>query len=86
MAMENDKTHFSNYTCPKCHGRTCTVSEFSTGNWAGKIPFRLSGNRYRAVTCTLCGYTEFYSLKVMAAQKAEVPAKETASTVIEKAD
>ncbi len=68
---------FSNYKCPKCCGKTCITSEASVGSLPKRLFFRTNDDRYVVVTCALCGYSEFYSLKVLATGKSEIPAKKT---------
>jgi len=59
------------YTCPKCRGRQPHVREVTISK-AGSIPFLASrDNRYIEVTCSLCGYTEFYNLAIYAASREE---------------
>ena len=74
---------FSNYVCLKCRGRSCVFSEVTIGNLPKKLLFRSHNQRYVLVTCELCGYTEMYSLNVLAKQNAVVSAKQT-TPVVEK--
>jgi predicted nucleic-acid-binding Zn-ribbon protein len=52
------------YTCPKCGGRTYeakgVVIQYSQLSQVFSIP----GNRYTAVICGRCRYTELYNLPV----------------------
>lgn len=73
--------YFTNYTCPKCRGRSCYTSEATIGGLRRRLFSRPQDNRYLIVTCSLCGYSEMYSLKVLASSKAEAPAKETAPVI-----
>jgi len=72
---------FSNYVCLKCRGRSCVFSEVTLGNLPKKLLFRSHNQRYVLVTCELCGYTEIYSLNVLAKQNAVVSAKQTTPAV-----
>ena len=50
----------SSYTCPKCG---CTSYEtgqirVSGGTWAAALD--VENKRYKSISCTKCGYTEFY--------------------------
>jgi len=61
------------FVCPKCHGRGGLAEDVAlpTGRLSGMLA--VSRGRYIAVSCSLCGYTEFYNLAVVA--HAEEPAK-----------
>ncbi|HOE95953.1 MAG TPA: zinc ribbon domain-containing protein [Candidatus Sumerlaeota bacterium] len=51
------------FVCPKCHGHGAHVQEVSVGRaMVNLLP--LPANSYLAVTCGLCGYTEFYHLAI----------------------
>ncbi|MGI6457902.1 MAG: zinc ribbon domain-containing protein [bacterium] len=80
--MDNYKKYFQNYTCPKCRGRSCLTSEVSVSHNQKKFFLAGKNSRFLAVTCSLCGYTEFYNLNVLATQKQEVP-KENAAPVVD---
>ena len=56
-----------NYACPKCRGRQPAVREVSLAKTGllDLLPGR--DNRYIEVTCTLCGYAEFYNRAVFLA-------------------
>ena len=48
------------YHCPKCSNTESDVAELrGAGGFWSKI-FDVQGQRYSAVTCTRCKYTEFY--------------------------
>ena len=76
---EESKALTQHYVCPKCRGRAADVREvaFSKSGLLDLLPSK--DNRYIEVTCTLCGYTEFYSRAIYIAahartgQPAEVP-------------
>ncbi|MBN2325636.1 MAG: hypothetical protein JXR73_00685 [Candidatus Omnitrophica bacterium] len=72
---------FSNYTCPKCRGRSCYTSEASIGALPRRLFSRSNDDRYVIVTCSLCGYSELYSLKVLASSQSEATAKKTTPAV-----
>lgn len=49
-----------NYTCPKCSAREYDIAEMrAAGGFWSKI-FDVQGQRYSAVICARCKYTEFY--------------------------
>lgn len=49
-----------NFTCPKCGDTRYEVAEMrAAGGFWSKI-FDVQGQRYSAVTCAQCKYTEFY--------------------------
>lgn len=83
--MIDTSQYFTNYVCPKCRGRSCITSEASIGGLHKRIFFRSRDNRYLIVTCSLCGYSELYSLNVLASGKSEVPAEKT-TPAVERAD
>lgn len=66
----------SNYICPKCRGKKPHVREVVIHkgrliHWLNiRLPFFSppQDTRYLEVTCSLCGYTEFYNLALYAAQ------------------
>lgn len=62
------------FACAKCHGRACTAQEVTLATPVlGVLP--LPGSvRYVAVSCSLCGFTEFFSLAVAAGDEARSPA------------
>ena len=48
------------YRCVKCGNSQCDTAEMrGAGGFWSKI-FDVQGQRYSAVTCTNCKYTEFY--------------------------
>lgn len=52
------------FVCPKCHGHGALVNEVSLGRGVTRM-LPLSPYRYLAVSCGLCGYTEFYLLAIV---------------------
>jgi predicted nucleic-acid-binding Zn-ribbon protein len=61
-SQEDFERHFK---CPKCHGAGALVEELQIGRArASVIP--QSRPRYIAVSCALCGYTEFYQTRIAA--------------------
>lgn len=49
-----------NYNCPKCGNRTAETDQIrTTGSGFTKF-FNIQNRRFLAVSCTKCGYTEFY--------------------------
>lgn len=61
------------YLCPKCRGRKGDLREvvLAKSGLLDLLPSR--GNRYIEVTCTLCGYTEFYNRALYLQSTAEEP-------------
>lgn len=60
--MADPKREFhQNYLCPKCRGSKPHVREiaFAKSGILDLLPSK--DNRYIEVTCSLCGYTEFYN-------------------------
>ena len=75
--MKIDKERIAEqFICAKCHNRTCHVDDaaVSTGPLSRVLPVPMG--RYLAVSCGLCGYTEFYNLAIHA--DAEQPAPRAA--------
>ena len=74
------RTLAHSYLCPKCRGHTPHVRDvtLSKSGLLDLLPSR--DNRYIEVTCTLCGYTEFYNralyVKACAAASEEVAEEE----------
>ena len=66
--MSREESLAANYNCPKCHGRNCRFEHVSLPH--GRLPIHTG--RYLAVTCGLCGFTEFYDQAVT--ESAEEPA------------
>lgn len=49
-----------NYNCPKCGNRTAETDQIrTTGSGFTKF-FNIQNRRFLAVSCTKCGFTEFY--------------------------
>lgn len=49
--------------CPKCGGTETAESEIAaTGTGLSKI-FDVQHNQFKVISCTKCGYSEFYNLK-----------------------
>ena len=57
------------YTCPKCGSQTYEMGQIrvSGGFWSSF--FDVGNKRYNAVSCTVCGYTEFYKKTVSGIQQ-----------------
>ena len=61
------------FVCPKCHGHGALAHEVSIGRGVARM-LALAPNRYLAVSCGLCGYTEFYQLAILEKETEEAPA------------
>ncbi len=48
------------YICPKCGGRKADVDQIRTTGAGFTKYFNIQNRKFTAVTCTHCGYTEFY--------------------------
>lgn len=48
------------YTCVKCGGRKADTDQIRTTGSGFTRYFNIQNRRFTAVTCTHCGYTEFY--------------------------
>jgi predicted nucleic-acid-binding Zn-ribbon protein len=66
VARKQSESRARSFACVKCRGRACTEREVTIAA-LGHGVFRMPAPaRYTAVTCALCGYTEFYSQAVVA--------------------
>ncbi|NQU44022.1 hypothetical protein HQ520_12110 [bacterium] len=75
--MKNTGKAAEIYICPKCRGRQPHVREVALVKTSLFGIFPCRDNRYIEVTCTLCGYTEFYNRAIYQRAQAEAPAKES---------
>ncbi|HPA48293.1 MAG TPA: zinc ribbon domain-containing protein [bacterium] len=66
------------WTCPKCRSRGCMTQEMSLTKASDKLVLRAGSEKYLALTCTLCGYSELYNMKVLARIAEEVPIENAA--------
>ena len=48
------------YTCQKCGGKKAEVDEIRTTGAGFTKYFNIQNRKFTAVSCTHCGYTEFY--------------------------
>ena len=61
-----DKMANINYVCPKCDSRNYEITNVSmTGSGIAKI-FDVQNNKFSAVSCSNCKYTEFYKAETSA--------------------
>ncbi|MCB2154106.1 hypothetical protein KQI84_04420 [bacterium] len=65
--MNREEALAADYRCPKCRGQQCRFEHVNLPH--GRLPIHTG--RYLAVTCHLCGYTEFYDQAV--SESAEEP-------------
>jgi len=79
--MKNYPQFVAHYTCPKCRGRSCVTNEISLDSLPKKLVLRRDDQDFLLITCSLCGYTEMYSVKVLASQTEEAPAPQTSPAV-----
>lgn len=64
--MKFKKEHFErDFVCPKCHGHGAIVQEVSIGRGVVASMLPMGPSRYLAVSCGLCGYTEFYQMAIV---------------------
>lgn len=49
-----------NYTCPKCGGRKADIDQIRTTGAGFTKYFNIQNRRFTTVSCSHCGYTEFY--------------------------
>ncbi len=53
------------YKCPKCANGSCIEGGLAaTGKGLSKM-FDIQTNKFTTITCTNCGYTEFYKDNIM---------------------
>ena len=52
------------YTCPKCSGTEYTRNEMRAEGGFWSAAFDVATNRFTAVSCSRCGYTELYRTDV----------------------
>lgn len=69
------------FVCVKCHGHGAVVQEISVGLGGVARVLPLTPNRYLAVSCGLCGYTEFYQLAIVEKEAEEAPVPAMAKLV-----
>ncbi|MCX7011251.1 MAG: zinc ribbon domain-containing protein [Candidatus Sumerlaeota bacterium] len=60
-----------NFLCPKCRNREAIARRVSLpkGVFSDFLGLK-AGGRYLVLTCSLCGYTEFYDLAIVAREPA----------------
>ncbi|MDP8243131.1 MAG: zinc ribbon domain-containing protein [Candidatus Hinthialibacter antarcticus] len=71
--MIEPKKLFANYQCVKCRGRSFNTEEISLRSRNKRGIIRPTDDPYLVVTCGLCGFSELYSMKVLATQKEDAP-------------
>ena len=69
------------WICPKCRGRGCSTQEISLSKTSDKIMLRGGSEKYLVLSCTLCGYTELYNLKILARVEEKVPLNNSAPVI-----
>lgn len=75
------------WICPKCRGRGCLLQEVSMSKITDKIILRGGNDKFIGLSCTLCGYTEFYNQKIVARADEKVAAeKPVPSPIVKQAD
>ena len=67
--MKNETTVLK-YTCSKCGSKKYIVKGVVIQHSQLSQIFSLPGNRYTAVVCERCKYTEFYNLPVQSIKEA----------------
>ncbi len=68
----------SAFVCPKCRGKSAHVEQAAITLTGGRF-FPLRPGRFLVVTCTLCGYTEFYDTSAFAESREAKTARAEAS-------
>ena len=48
------------YNCPKCGNRQADIDQIRTTGAGFTKYFNIQNRKFTAVSCTRCGYTEFY--------------------------
>lgn len=70
MELESDFTQ--NFCCVKCRNRRAATRTATLSSGLAHI-LTPGSDKYLLVTCTLCGYTEIFDLKVYAENQTVVP-------------
>lgn len=67
------------FVCCKCHSHNCVIQQVNvaSGPLSRMIPVG-GGAPFYALSCSLCGYTEFYSLTLAATDEAPATVKSDA--------
>jgi predicted nucleic-acid-binding Zn-ribbon protein len=68
----------SGFKCPKCRNVGARVEEVDIGRAVARV-IPLGQHRYLAVSCGLCGYTEFYNMTIAIPCENEKPEKASAA-------
>ncbi len=50
----------NNYSCPKCNNRQANIDVIRTTGKGFTRFFNIQNREFTTVSCTKCGYTEFY--------------------------
>lgn len=66
--MKSIEALLADFKCPKCRNTAGAAKEVALGSMAERIPL-VGGGKYVFVSCTLCGYTEVYSQKILVSTK-----------------
>lgn len=76
MARRTREQFEREFCCPKCRGRGAVVQEVQMSRSVARL-IPILPARYLAVSCGLCGYTEFYQTAILesAGEEATSPAK-----------
>lgn len=71
MTLRNFKRELQDgFLCPKCHARGGGVVHDVRLAAGSALPIPVPGPRYMAVSCPLCGFTEFYNVSAVARDEA----------------
>lgn len=52
----------SSFVCVKCHSHSCVVEDVTIASGAFSRMLPVGSSRFVALSCSLCGYTEFFNL------------------------
>lgn len=54
------------FVCAKCHSHSCVAEDVTLASGPLSRMLPVGATRFIALSCSLCGYTEFFNLAVIA--------------------
>jgi predicted nucleic-acid-binding Zn-ribbon protein len=66
--MDQELKLKANFCCAKCHGKNAVTRRIQLSRGLPELLNLSVASKHILLTCTLCGYTEFYSTSVYAQQ------------------